>query len=245
MKSQFFLPIADGRIAFSTRLLSSRVSLCSTCAVSGASKAAGNRTLWPGPLHRASRRTAGRKIRPLPQRSTRGKERAMLARQSQVLTAALVKIDAWLERTPQTDQEGVGRRIGRALGKFPAAAAIIQATVQRDTAGRAIGLEIASAVEAGQKAHLQKDADLLRTNCEETDPAQLGAGISSSRRRKRHFAPPKAMGLRPVYHHKEDRVQAHLMVCSWRWPCGARSNNGCAPRVWAPVRGNSSSNSPE
>jgi transposase len=50
------------------------------------------------------------------------KERAMLARQSEGLTAALGKIAAGLRRTPQTDQEAVGRRIGRALGQFPAAA---------------------------------------------------------------------------------------------------------------------------
>ena len=41
------------------------------------------------------------------------KERAMLQRQSDTLTAALVKIDAWLRRSPQTDLENVGRRIGQ------------------------------------------------------------------------------------------------------------------------------------
>ena len=44
------------------------------------------------------------------------KERAMLQRQSEGLSATLGKIAAWLRRTPQTDQEAVGRRIGRALG---------------------------------------------------------------------------------------------------------------------------------
>lgn len=142
------------------------------------------------------------------------KERAMLARQSEGLTAALGKIDAWLGRTPQTDQEAVGRRIGRALGKFPAAAAIIQATVQRDAAGRAIGLEIASAVDAGQKAHRQKGAYLLRTNCEETDPAQLWRWYIQLTQAEAAFRTAKSdLGLRPVFHHKEDRVQAHLLVC--------------------------------
>ncbi|HRP03584.1 MAG TPA: IS1634 family transposase, partial [Opitutaceae bacterium] len=84
------------------------------------------------------------------------KEHAMLQRQSDGLTLALLKIDAWLDRAPQPDQEAVGRRIGRALGKFPAAAAIIQATVHRDAVGCAIGLQIASVVDAGQKAHRHK-----------------------------------------------------------------------------------------
>ena len=142
------------------------------------------------------------------------KERAMLQRQSDGLTAALVKIAAWLTRAPQTDQEAVGRRIGRALGKFPAAAAIIQATVQRDAAGRANGLEIASGVDAGQKAHRQKGAYLLRTNCEETDPAQLWRWYIQLTQAEAAFRTAKSdLGLRPVFHHKEDRVQAHLLVC--------------------------------
>ena len=44
------------------------------------------------------------------------KERAMLARQSERLTAELLKIDAWLRRSPQSDQQNVERRIGRHLG---------------------------------------------------------------------------------------------------------------------------------
>jgi len=63
-------------------------------------------------------------------------------------------------------------------------------------------------LEAGQKAHRQKSAYLLRTNCEETDPALL---------RKRHIQLTKSeaafrtaksdQGMRPVLHQKEDRVQ--------------------------------------
>jgi transposase len=142
------------------------------------------------------------------------KERAMLQRQSDGLTAALVKIDAWLGRTPQTDLEAVGRRIGRALGKYPAAAALVQARVQHDPAGRAVGLQIASEVAAGQKAHRQKGAYLLRTNCEETDPAQLWRWYIQLVQAEAAFRTAKTdLGLRPIYHQLEDRVQAHILVC--------------------------------
>ena len=138
----------------------------------------------------------------------------MLQRQSDGLTAALGRIAASLERQPQSDQEAVGRRIGRALGQYPAAAAIIHATVHRDATGRAIGMEIASAVDAGQKAHRQKGAYLLRTNCEETDPAQLWRWYIQLTQAEAAFRTAKSdLGLRPVFHHKEDRVQAHLLVC--------------------------------
>lgn len=142
------------------------------------------------------------------------KERAMLARQSERLTAALARIAAWLQRQPQTDQQAVGRRIGRALGKYPAAAAIIDATVRCDAAGRAIGLEIASDIVAGQKAYRQKGAYLLRTNCEETDPALLWRWYIQLTQAEAAFRTAKSdLGLRPIYHHKQERVGAHLLVC--------------------------------
>lgn len=68
------------------------------------------------------------------------KERAMLERQSQSLATELAKIQAWLLRSPQEDLEKVGRRIGRALGKYPAAARILEARVEQDTSGRACDL---------------------------------------------------------------------------------------------------------
>jgi hypothetical protein len=142
------------------------------------------------------------------------KERAMLQRQSDGLTVALGKVAAWLQRAPQTNLEAVGRRIGRALGKYPAAAAIITAQVQTDGQGCASGLEITSDVAAGQRAHRQKGAYLLRTNCEETDPVQLWRWYIQLVQAEAAFRTAKSdLGLRPVYHQKQDRVQAHILVC--------------------------------
>ena len=142
------------------------------------------------------------------------KERAMLQRQSERLTEALVRIARWLQRQPQADHEAVGRRIGRALGQYPAAAAIIEATVLSDESGRAVGLRIASDVVAGRKAYRQKGAYLLRTNCEETDPALLWRWYMQLTQAEAAFRTAKSdLGLRPIYHRKQDRVEAHLLVC--------------------------------
>jgi transposase len=142
------------------------------------------------------------------------KERAMLARQSERLTAELIKIDAWLRRAPQTDQEAVGRRIGRHLGKYPAAAAIVVAEVIRNESGSATGLRVSSRLDAGQRAHRQKGAYLLRTNCDETNPALLWKWYIQLTQAEAAFRTAKSdLGLRPVFHHKEDRVQAHILVC--------------------------------
>ena len=138
----------------------------------------------------------------------------MLQRQSDRLTAELIKIDAWLRRSPQSDHEGVGRRIGRHLGKNPAAAAIICAEVRRDEPGRACRLQITSALDAGQTAYRQKGTYLLRTNCEETDPVRLWRWYIQLTQAEAAFRTAKSdLGLRPVFHQKEDRVQAHLLVC--------------------------------
>ena len=142
------------------------------------------------------------------------KERAMLQRQSDQLALALGRIALRLERKPTSDLEAVGRQIGRALGKYPAAAAIIAATVRRDAANWACGLEIASDLVAGQKAQRHKGAYLLRTNCEETDPALLWRWYIQLTQAEAAFRTAKSdLGLRPVFHHKQDRVQAHILVC--------------------------------
>ena len=173
------------------------------------------------------------------------KERAMLRRQRDALTAALAKIDTWLGRTPQTDLEAVGRRIGRALGKYPAAAAIVQARVQRDPADRAVGLQITSDVATGQKAHRQKGAYLLRTNCEETDPAQLWRWYIQLTQAEAAFALPRATsGCAPSITSWRTACRHTFWCASSPWRCGARSNIGYTPRASAPARGNSAKMSP-
>lgn len=141
-------------------------------------------------------------------------ERAMLRHRSERLTAELIKIYAWQHRTPQTDQEKVGRRIGRHLDQYPAAAAIVVAEVLRDGEGRAAGLPIGSRLDAGKKAHRQRGAYLLRTNCEETDPGLLWKWYIQLTQAEAAFRTAKSdLRLRPVFHHKEDRVQPHILVC--------------------------------
>jgi len=167
------------------------------------------------------------------------KERAMIQRQSERLTEALIKIDEWLRRSPQADQEVVGRRIGRHLGKYPAAAAIVVAEVIRDADGRAGGVRISSRLDAGQKVHRQKGAYLLRTNCEETDPALLWKGYIQLTQAEAAFRTAKSdLRMRPIFHQKRTGFR-HIFWCvSSRWRSGARSSNGCSQRASAPVRGN-------
>jgi hypothetical protein len=88
------------------------------------------------------------------------------------------------------------------------------ADVIHDAGGRAVALRVSSRLDAGQKAHRQKGAYLLRTNCEETDPALLWKWYIQLTQAEAAFRTAKSdLGLRPVFHQKEDRVQAHILVC--------------------------------
>lgn len=142
------------------------------------------------------------------------KERAMLERQSHRLAVELAKIQTWLARSPQEDLEKVGRRIGRALGKYPAAARIMEARVEQDPMGRACHLAFFSHLEAGQCAHHSQGAYLLRTNCEQTNPATIWRWYIQLISAEAAFRTAKSdLGLRPIFHHLESRVDAHILVC--------------------------------
>ena len=144
----------------------------------------------------------------------REKEAAMLARQRERLCEELGKIDLALRRHAQADLEAVGRRIGRWQGKYPAATRLIEVALQRDEHGRACGLNIATKVAEGQWADQAHGAYLLRTNCTEKDPAVLWRWYIQLTQAEAAFRTAKSdLGLRPIYHQKTERVEAHILVC--------------------------------
>ncbi|MBL9172590.1 MAG: IS1634 family transposase, partial [Verrucomicrobiales bacterium] len=142
------------------------------------------------------------------------KERAMLERQMTHLTEELVKIDAALRRRAAEELGPVERRIGRWMGKYPAAARWLKAELVPDGQGRAIGVDLSCPVREGEHPTLAKGAYLLRTNCTETDPAKLWRWYLQLTQAEAAFRTAKGdIGLRPIYHQKTDRVEAHLLVC--------------------------------
>jgi hypothetical protein len=147
-------------------------------------------------------------------RARQQKEMAMLDQQVGRLTDQLLKIDATLRQEPQADLEAIGRRIGRWMGRYPAAAAICQATLLYDERGHACGLSIASRCERGRWAAHAHGAYLLRTNCTESDPALLWQQYMQLTQAEAAFRTQKSdLALRPIYHQKGARVEAHILVC--------------------------------
>ena len=144
------------------------------------------------------------------------KEKAMLERQMNRLTEELLKIDTALRKSKRKEPDvgKIERRIGRWQGRNPAAARLLDVVVVKDENQRATGLQLSCPVEKGAKSDLSKGAYLLRTNCTETDPAKLWRWYMQLTQAEAAFRTAKSdIGLRPVYHRKTERVEAHLLVC--------------------------------
>lgn len=141
------------------------------------------------------------------------KERAMLDRQLGRLKTELNQIHTHLRRAPEADLEKAGRRIGRWLGKYPAAAGVLVITLQKDERARACGLAIAERAEKLEWSRRAHGAYLLRTNYPGGDPAATWRWYIQLTQAEAAFRTGKSdLHLRPVFHQKTHRVEAHILV---------------------------------
>lgn len=144
----------------------------------------------------------------------RKKEAAMIELARKRLHAQLDKTHASLQRRPAKDAGKIERRIGRWLGRFPAAERLIEVTVERDSQQRACALKITERAERTQWAANAHGAYLLRTNCVDKNPAQLWRWYMQLTQAEDAFRISKSdLNLRPVFHQKTERVEAHILVC--------------------------------
>ena len=134
------------------------------------------------------------------------KEAAMLQRQRDRLRDKLDQIDAGLGKRPQKP-DTIQRRIGRWLGRNTLAEKLFKVKVHLDSRGYACGLGIEESCQKLQWAQLSQGAYLLRTNCQAKDPQSLWHWYIQLTQAEEAFRCAKSdLGLRPVFHQKEDRV---------------------------------------
>jgi len=144
----------------------------------------------------------------------REKEAAMIQLARKRLRAQLDKTHAALQKRPARDSGVIERRIGRWLGRFPAAERLIEVTVERNAQGQASGLKITERAERSAWAAHAHGAYLLRTNWLEKDPAKLWRWYMQLTQAEDAFRISKSdLSLRPVFHRKTQRVEAHILVC--------------------------------
>jgi len=154
-----------------------------------------------------------------PQRSE--KERAMRGRQIDKLEQALKTLDARLgaKRSPLRDRTKVERKIGALLQRYRRAARLYDICVEQTDdplhAGKKrLALRVIRHDKRREWAELADGAYLLRTNlqgygAEELWRIYIGlTQIEDSFRISKHD-----IDLRPIYHQKPDRAQAHILVC--------------------------------
>jgi transposase len=142
------------------------------------------------------------------------KERAMMARQVQKLDEQLQKIRTAILGGRLKEDVVAAKRIGRWSGRYSKADRLIDAELVKDSVGRLVDLKIERRMDRAEWAEKANGCYLLRTNLVEEDPAKLWKAYMQLSLAEKAFQLSKSdLGMRPVFHHEEHRVQAHIFVC--------------------------------
>ena len=128
------------------------------------------------------------------------------------LEEKLVKLTERAEQGKLRDRHKVERQIGRLLERMSRAASLFTITVTEKD-GR-LSIDIKKNEERYQWALETGGSYILRTNWTETDPKTLWNTYIQLTEVEDAFRTAKHdLGLRPIYHQKQDRTQAHILVC--------------------------------
>ncbi len=142
------------------------------------------------------------------------KERAMLKRQVDRLRMHLAKIDTSLRRKPTPEIGPIERRIGRWMGRYPAAASVFTVALEYDNQKQACALSVKEHTDRYKWACRAHGAYMLRTNYIEGDESDLWKWYIQLTQAEAAFRTSKTdLNLRPVFHQVAGRVQAHVLVC--------------------------------
>jgi transposase len=145
----------------------------------------------------------------------RSKEQAMHDKFSQRIEEALQRLAARLARAKKrVDPAVVNRQIGRILQQNQRSAARFAITLEPDgcPAGFRLGVLYNDAFD--DWAAISEGAYLLRSNITDWSDQQLWKAYIQLTQAEAAFRIQKdQLNLRPIWHQREDRVQAHILVC--------------------------------
>jgi transposase len=146
----------------------------------------------------------------------REKERAMHERFSKRIEERLESLGRRLARSrKRLDRERVGRQIGRMLAQNSRAAGRYQIDVLDDpTRDSGLRLVWKALPEWDRWATHSEGAYVLRTNIHDWSEEDLWRTYIQLTEAEAAFRVHKSdLSIRPVWHHKSERVQAHILVC--------------------------------
>lgn len=142
------------------------------------------------------------------------KERAILERQVKRLEEKLQKIRMSIQAGRSKDAVKIERQIGRWLGRNTKAEVLFKVEVVRDSGGRPADLIIERRQDCADWVARANGCYVLRTNLSEEDSVSLWKTYMNLVQAEKAFRMEKSdLGLRPVFHQKRERVQAHIFVC--------------------------------
>jgi transposase len=144
------------------------------------------------------------------------KENAILNRFVNSLETQLLKIAEQAQAGKAKDRQKVERRIGRLLERNSRAASLFGVKVTETGTGKQARLliDIKKNEDRYQWALETGGSYILRTNWGETDPKTLWNTYIQLTEVEDSFRAEKYdLGMRPIFHHKQDRTQAHILVC--------------------------------
>ncbi|MBI4333483.1 MAG: IS1634 family transposase [Chloroflexi bacterium] len=141
-----------------------------------------------------------------------GKEKAMLARFEERIEAGLKKLEAACAGEKRLRQATVERRIGALLSKNSRAKGLFKVAVGlREDGGASVGWE--KLAKPAQWAALKEGCYLLRTNVEGKIEELWRSYIQLTEAEAAFRIEKGDLGIRPIWHQKEERVEAHILVC--------------------------------
>ena len=145
----------------------------------------------------------------------RSKERAMHDKFSRRIEDALGRLSARIARSKKRiDAARVNRQIGRILQQNQRAAARFTITLEPDGCPAGFQLTFAYNASFDDWAALSEGAYLLRSNITDWSDRELWKAYIQLTQAEAAFRIQKdQLHVRPVWHQREDRVQAHILVC--------------------------------
>jgi transposase len=145
----------------------------------------------------------------------RSKEKAMHDKFSARIEAAVVRLAARVARAKKRlDPAPVNRQIGRILQQNQRAAARFAIALEPDSCPAGFRLGVTYNAAFDDWAELSQGAYLLRSNITDWSDHQLWKAYIQLTQAEAAFRIHKdQLDVRPIWHQREDRVQAHILVC--------------------------------
>ncbi len=140
------------------------------------------------------------------------KEKAMLARFAERIEVGLRKLGAGCEGAKKLRQATVERRIGALLSKNSRAKGLFKVAVGSRADGGA-SIEWSRLAQPAQWAALKEGCYLLRTNVEGRVEELWRSYIQLTEAEAAFRIEKGDLRIRPIWHQKEERVEAHILVC--------------------------------